>query len=395
MYENRSEFKRDELEIVWTRDSSKFSFVRRVFTEIKLDIFGKINWVDKKTKYLFPAILSYFLGFYNSLNFAFLISVLIFIALRFAQNQTQWAFASTTFLLISLNFLEYIRVLPKLGAYIASILKIFVSDIPKFVVVVTVALLSYTGSIHLAGRYEAQLRIANNSICLNESSFIFWFNLPNTLTYSFMKPLSSGNIFLLDGGPNSVEEDLMTLNFIFVGIYLFFAFLIIIVLSNILIAQLSQTYAEISAEREFHFTLELAVHRELLSTSNILFGHYLRPRSVIDHIVVSSDKWRKYLDKSPSRNSELLVRDIDLRSRDIDKQLETVQHLVYNVNSGLNVSTDMLTNLHKNLIEKKGEHFRGKLSRNITASLEEEQVSNRLDALESKLEKIIQLLENK
>ena len=103
-------------------------------------------------------------------------------------------------------------------------------------------------------------------------------------------PFFSGSIFLLDGGPGNVEEDIRTLNFVFVFVYLFFAFLVIIVLLNILIAQLSQTYAEISAEREYHFVLELAVYYELLSTGNLLFGAHFRPRSVIDHIVVSSEK---------------------------------------------------------------------------------------------------------
>ena len=389
MYENKSEHHREEFEIVLTHNSSNktVSFVRNRVREIHLDVFRRMNWVDKKTKHFFPGLLHYLLQFYNFINSLILISAVILIVLRFARNQTQWAFASLTFLLVSLNILDYIRVLPKLGAYIASILQIFLFDIPKFVVVVIVVLVSYIGSVHLAGRFEAQLRQANNSICLNQSSFIFWLNEPDTLTYSLRNPFYSGSIFLLDGGPGNVEEDLRTINFVFVFVYLFFAFLFIIVLINILIAQLSQTYAEISAEREFHFILQLAVQYELLSSNNLLFGSYFRPRSVIDHIVVSGDKWNKYLDKSPGRNSELLVRDIDSRSREVGKQVDTLQALLSRMKAVLNVTLGMVSHLYEDTTEKKG----GKHSRNLAA----EQVSNRLDALDSKMEKIIRLLENK
>ena len=155
-----------------------------LFRGIGSSIHGFVHFIDKITFYFPSAGFVHFFDFYNTLSGAGLITGIILVILRFSQSEYQWAFASLTFLLNSLNVLKYIRALPTLGAYMASILKIFVSDIPKFVIVVVVVLFCYTGSIHLAARFEAELRQVNNSIRLNESNIIFWFNPEESLTYT-------------------------------------------------------------------------------------------------------------------------------------------------------------------------------------------------------------------
>ena len=366
-----------------------------LFRGIGSSIHGFVHFIDKRTFYFPSAGFVHFFDFYNTMSGVGLTTGMIFVILRFSQSEYQWAFASLTFLLNSLNVLKYIRVLPTLGAYMASILKIFVSDIPKFVIVVVVVLFCYTGSIHLAARFEAELRQVNNSICLNESNIIFWFNTEESSTYTLKNPLFSGGIFALDGGPANVESSLMSVNFIFTLVYLFFAFLIIIVLLNILIAQLSQTYAEISAEREFHFTYQRVVQYELISIENLIIGRYTRPGGVIDSIVVSKSNWRKYLDKSPSRSSDLLVRDIDVRTKDVNEKAYLMEYTVNRIKSGLDNSLDILNLVHDRFVGRANENFRRELPHDTSSKTEVKLLNDRLDVLEGKMEKIIQLLENK
>lgn len=374
---------------------SRLNVMSNLFRSIGSNILGFGHFVDKRTFYFPSAFFDYFFAFYNTLHGIGLTAGIILVILRFSQSEYQWAFASITFLVNSLNILKYISVLPTLGAYIASILQIFVFDIPKFVIVVIVVLFCYVGSLHLAARFEAELRQVNNSVCLNESDIIFWFTPEETLTYSLRNPLFAGGIFVLDGGPDSVQSSLMNLNFVFIFVYLFFAFLIIIILLNILIAQLSQTYAEISAEKEFYFIFQRVVQYELLSIENLILGRYSRPRGVIDNVVVSHSKWRRYLDKSPSRSSDLLVRDIDVRSKVISEEVGSMECVVNRVKSGLDNSLDILTVVYDRFVQRESENFREKLPRDSSTNVEVNLLNNRLDVLEGKMEKIIQLLENK
>ena len=64
---------------------------------------------------------------------------------------------------------------------------------------------------------------------------------------------------------------------------------------------------------------------ELISIENLIIGRYSRPGGVIDSIVVSKSNWRKYLDKSPSRSSDLLVRDIDVRTKVVNEKAYLIQ----------------------------------------------------------------------
>ncbi|KAI6651991.1 Ankyrin repeat protein [Oopsacas minuta] len=394
VYENKSEFSRESMTIHWLHKHYRFSHMNSYYKVMRPYFFGFINWFDKKTLYVFPALFKHFYQFYNLLSIAAVSSGTIFIALRLTQDQNQWAFAALTFSLCSMFSLKYVSVLPNLGAYIASILQIFRSDIPKFLIVVFLILFSYIGSIHLAGRYEAQRRHPNDSVCLNDSSYIYWFNYEDSIGYTLKNPLISGTVFVLDGGPSDVQSSLLNLSFVYISIYLFFGFLVIIILLNILIAQLSLTYAEISAEREFHFIFQLVVYYELISTANLILGRYFRPRSVIKHIVLSKTEWRKYLNGSPSRSGDLLTRDIDVRSRNISDNVSLVQTVLSKMKSSLYTTSEIITHLYDNFVELRRDYFCEKLPRDVSTSVDVEQINKRLDVLEGKMERIIQLLEN-
>ena len=82
---------------------------------------------------------------------------------------------------------------------------------------------------------------------MNDTSQLFFFNQDTTDTYTFLTPFVDGMILLLDGGPGNRQDDILGVNLYFAVIYILFAFTIIVVLSNILIAQLSETYAELNA----------------------------------------------------------------------------------------------------------------------------------------------------
>ena len=265
----------------------------------------------------FPSAFSNYIFGFNMIDSSALICFPILCILRIAGSYAQWSFASFTFILFSLRLFKYTRVLPPLGAYVRSVFRVFVRDIPRFIVIVLILSISYFGGIHLAARqqpsYSSTNTVSLNSqVCTNTSQTqLFWFSQERTQNYDLRKPLISSIIFLLDGGPGNVEDDLLNANFLFVALYITFAFAIIVVLLNILIAQLSETYSEIIKTNEFHYKMELVVNLELKSNLAFITGKVFRKYTSIRLLEVPASSWEHLKVTCPGKSMEQHVDEIN------------------------------------------------------------------------------------
>ena len=276
-----------------TRFSIFFVQLRNIVT-----LFSKL---DVKLKYFFSAFPEYFYGVYNFIDWLGLISFFVLILLRATSHYLQWTFAALTFIFFSLSLFKYTRISSALGAYVSAVFRIFVIDIPRFFVIVCIILIAYIGGIHLAARQQPSFNqtvcsVAPYQVCNDTQSEFFWFNRELTCLYNLKRPLLSGLIFILDGGPGNHVEDILQDNLFFTLVYLAFAFTIIVVMLNILIAQLSETYGEIIKENHYHYKIALVVTLELKSNLAFWFGRKFRKYTSVESLTIPLTRWNMLQD---------------------------------------------------------------------------------------------------
>ena len=302
--ENKGKAEEIQLTVRYITDASddeKKPFLAIFFLSWKrfLKLFHRL---DVKLKYFFSAFPEYFDGVYNFIDWSGIISFFVLIILRAFSSYLQWSFAGLTFIFFSLSLFKYTRISPALGAYVNGVFRIFVIDIPRFFVIVIIILIAYIGGIHLAARQQPKFNVTSNictspyEVCNDTNSEFFWFNQELTCMYDLRRPLLSGLIFMLDGGPGNHVEDIFQDNLFFTIIYLGFAFTIIVVMLNILIAQLSETYGEIIKENSYHYKIELVVTLELKSNFAFWFGKRFRKYTAIESLIIPLSRWNTLKD---------------------------------------------------------------------------------------------------
>ena len=301
--EKKEEQEDSEMTVTYISDSArgdKKTCLTKLFAEWKKFI-SLLALINVKCRFVFSAFQGYFDGVYNFIDWLAIISFVILIILRAVSSHVQWTFAGLSFIFFSLSLFKYTRISPSLGAYVSSVFRIFVIDIPRFFVLVLIILIAYIGGIHLAARQQpiSDPQTADSlpyQVCNSSRSAFFWFNADLTQLYDLRRPLLSGILFILDGGPGNYEDDILGDNLFFTLVYLGFAFTIIVVMLNILIAQLSETYGEIVKENSFHYKIELVVTLESKSNFSFLFGKIFRKYTAVEFIRISLPLWNRLKD---------------------------------------------------------------------------------------------------
>ncbi|KAI6653450.1 hypothetical protein LOD99_3669 [Oopsacas minuta] len=317
--------------------------------------------LDLKLKFLLSAFLVYFNSKYIIIDLIALESFGLLVILRISGSPAQWSFAGLTYIFFSVSLLKHTRIVPKLGAYVNDILQVFYKDIPSFSIVLIIIMLAFSGGIHLAARQQSLFaplqqnqsidRLTNlpYPVCNGSETAFFWFNPSLTALYDLRRPLLAGLVLFLDRGIGTHEEDLLQDNFIFTLIYLAFAYLITILMLNILIAQFVNSYRRIANVNSYDYKFELLVGLELRSF--IFFGKFFRKSSSIESIEMPLGVWdqiqreattRPLLDKAiMDLNSEFIRRgteidqEFDKNSKSHDNLRSKVTELSREVNSRL------------------------------------------------------------
>ena len=259
--------------------------------------------VDKRSNFYLRAVYQHFRETYNVID----ICSVIFLILLFAFRLMLIFFPSTfsvlhstcsalTFTFFTFKFYKFTKMFPSLGIYIETLSNVLSADVPRFSLVILILLVSYIGSIQLVARsYSSEGA---------QSSFSHLFS-DNTVPFSpLLTQFISGLLFIIDGGPGNYETSFV---FIFSIFFLVFTFCIIVVLLNVFIAQLSQTYANIYANKDLlDFKIELALDYE--TQSSIVFkvlSPLRRPlkRILVERIIVPLKTWKSYYSEYDKRIS--------------------------------------------------------------------------------------------
>ncbi|KAI6660692.1 Serine/threonine-protein phosphatase 6 [Oopsacas minuta] len=366
----------------------------------KVSNYSKLFESFDRLLFYFPsAVFEYIFGF-NIVDFAALVCFVILVALRIAGSYIQWTFASFTFILFALRLFKYTRIIPSLGAYVRSVFRVFVRDIPRFIVIVLILSISYLGGIHLAARQQPQFSSMqtvslNQEVCTNRSfSQLLWFNDAKTLNYDLRKPIISSIIFLLDGGPGNVEDDLLNVNIVFVILYIIFAFSIIVVLLNILIAQLSETYSEIIKTNEFHYKMELVVNLELKSNLAFITGKFLRKYNTINKLEIPVSIWENLKTTCPGKSMEQQVDEINdkLRSSEMiikEEALKAIHNQEW-IQGKISTICDFISDSS----DKSAQFGKGSSSDPMTFA-RISVVENKMNSLEKKIDRILTAIQAK
>ena len=303
----------------------------------KEKLFDLYNATDERASYFISAILSYFSDLYNFLDLSSILLVLLVFILRVSTSQSEWLFASLMYIANVFRMFKYIRIIPALGAYSVIIFRIFLIDMPKFLSVFAIIFVAFFGSAVLALRLSPDyLRPVENGTCSVGLSF---FTHHNTSTFNDL--LTSGVLLLVDGGASGHEDDFaFRVKWYFEVVYIVFAFIISVVLSNILIAQLTATYSQISVQNELHYKLELVVTLE--HSSNIFFFCGSRPRKycLVKQIQLPTQEWEDLNMYSYSKTTEELLYDVTENLQEFRQEVDKDMQINLKASSDLHIKVD-------------------------------------------------------
>ncbi|KAI6654066.1 hypothetical protein LOD99_2913 [Oopsacas minuta] len=181
----------------------------------------------------------YFTDKFNILDLLGLTALLILIVLRATGHPVQWVFATVAFLINTLRVFKFIVLIPHLGPYATTIYKILVRDVPLFSSLFCLTLLMFTGSYYISLRAPYTVEGFQNASLMQETQRTA--GVDDTLYWVLL----SGLRVLLEGNIYQDEYMYNQLNWLAAGIYAGFLFMTVVVLLNVFIAQLSDTYGDV------------------------------------------------------------------------------------------------------------------------------------------------------
>ena len=128
-------------------DVRKFDFAVQNKKPVKRSVTSRLNDI------IFIRVFTdYFSDKSNYLDVLGLLTLFILIILRVTTQQTQWIFATLTFLINCLRSFKLVALLPRLGPYTNIIYKILVNDVPLFITLFFLTLLIFTGGYFVSLR---------------------------------------------------------------------------------------------------------------------------------------------------------------------------------------------------------------------------------------------------
>ncbi|KAI6646498.1 hypothetical protein LOD99_12619 [Oopsacas minuta] len=190
----------------------------------------------------------YFRDKSNYFDVVGLLMLTVLFILRATRQPAQWIFATLAFFFNSLRLFKLVALIPVLGPYTTIIYKILVEDLPRFVMLLLLTLIIFSGTFFIS------LRVPHTSEGFRNSSLLELSRREAGVDDMIWWVFLSGIRIVLDGDVYRDSNFLyMSLNWLACMIYISFFFLTVVVYLNVFIAQLSDTYADVklNAKRSF------------------------------------------------------------------------------------------------------------------------------------------------
>ncbi|XP_065884791.1 transient receptor potential cation channel subfamily A member 1-like isoform X2 [Dysidea avara] len=270
----------------------------------------------------------YFADYFNYLDLGAVVFPLLIIPFRIPNFSVQWVFASLGYLCQTLRGFKYAAVFRSTGAYVQILIKILVQDMVPFSAIFGLFLFSFTGAFYFALRGEEFTdRTLTSTNCSSfddgaencvtnftttESSSL---DIHSHLTMEYYHVLFTYLRVMIEAediideyfGPQGYE-------WLSVIIYVVFLFLVITVLLNLLIAQMSDTYSNVQSDAQRSLVINRAWIVARVEHNTLLAFDYRRRNYRSCEIVRNPheqlDKW-----EAPPLNQ-------------VSKELEKIQKLM-------------------------------------------------------------------
>ncbi|XP_078370769.1 uncharacterized protein LOC144654486 [Oculina patagonica] len=189
--------------------------------------------------------IAYVKDFFNYMDLSGYFLILATFVFRFLGSDVQWTFASLAIFINFIGVFKYSVGDQNTGLYIKCLGKVISKDIPRFLSVFSIILVTFSTSFYLAIRAEkpnATAHVLGNNTLRNEIS------CTNNLGCVMM----AGIMTWLEG--SSIVHNLSEVGWLAALLTVLFMVSVSIILLNILIAQLSLTYELVQEESLHSFT---------------------------------------------------------------------------------------------------------------------------------------------
>ncbi|XP_020624661.1 uncharacterized protein LOC110062138 [Orbicella faveolata] len=261
----------------------------RLFCEIFTIIFlmfyffEEVNQAEREWR-------TYFKDPYNYFDWLGLILTFLVIPLRFVEVDSQWSLAGLGYLFNFLRLFKFSCVTRTTGLYTKTLARIIYRDITRFSVVFVVVFLGFCGAMYMALKATGSQELFSNYA---------WLMLAAVRALVEQQP---------------AEEDYSKFNWLAILILLAYMAMVIVILLNILIAQLSYTYSEAKKTAKLQYAIDTMFIVTRLEYSRIARWN-LRVKNYSDGDWVSEDDLAKEMleytdDRHPWETMEDRLTDI-------------------------------------------------------------------------------------
>ncbi|WAR13042.1 TRPV3-like protein [Mya arenaria] len=250
--------------------------------------------VEKRSHvfYIHRHRLEYFHDVFNWFDFSASILLVVVVPLRFTDNIAQWHVLAIGYILWTLRIFKYAAVFRQSGAYALILSRILVYDFMQFILVFIVILLAFSVSFYLALRGDSGLNIHDETRCAI-----------NIKVYKrSLSCLQIYTSFITIVGTRTCTKIILSMI-----LMLCFLFTCIVILLNILIAQVTDTYQKVQQDAQRGLEVNRAWIVSRVELNSCIFGHtHYKEFEEIKDLKSVLDKW----ESPPLNEMSKYVRDV-------------------------------------------------------------------------------------
>ena len=209
-----------------------------------------------------------------------IITLAMFLLSHWIGGDAQWTLASLSFIFNTLRLFKYATLSVSLGPYTSILYTALTRDFPRFLIIFSVLLITFTGGFGFA------LVPASNVSCSGYEERAFC-----NASQTFL----SGIRVLLQGHVFEDANFMRMIGFYPSLVYVTFILLVIVFLVNFLVAQFCATYSSKLPGRQ-RYMLKVAVEFETSSLAYLLFGRVIQVFTALLKVKLTREYWQQITD---------------------------------------------------------------------------------------------------
>lgn len=253
--------------------------------------------INRVSRGLLIALKKYFANPFRVLILGGLCFLILFYIFRLTRLSSQWAIAAISYFFFILSVLEYSKIFPSFYSYVLRIFMICFREFPRFILLASIFIIAFVVSGHLflrQGSLSVSVNNRDNGSC--SPSLTYFHDFYENSNRLFVSSIS----FLVGTGLCNIEDKFTFShnNWTFELFVLFFSLLFVLLLVNILIAQVLYGYSQFQGLYSYQRCLMDIVYRtELHSGLAFIMGARIRLATCVHTQVISAVKFDEFMGK--------------------------------------------------------------------------------------------------